>query len=128
MLHALRREQIEVPRRPGEIVEAMMDAEWDRLEGRMNRERHIEVLSGGEQTIVIGMPMRLARDGERRDECAFASVFDGAFEFLRRGVRIAEREMRDGNQPSAGVAAEIRDPSIVGATVGVREFGVEELG
>src|SRR5271166_2793325 len=102
MLHALRREQIEVPRRPGEIVEAMMDAEGYRLEGRMNRQRYIEVLSGGEQTIVIGMPMRLARDGERRDEGTFASIFHRALKLFCRGVRVAEREMRDRDQPPAG--------------------------
>ena len=71
--------------------------------------------------------MRLARDSERRHECAFAAIFHRALELFRGGLGIAERQMRDRHKPSAGVAAEIRDPSIVGAAVSLREFGVEKF-
>src|SRR5206468_4077000 len=36
--------------------------------------------------------------------------------------------MRDGDQPAAGVAAEIGDPAVVRAAIGARELGLEQLG
>src|SRR5579863_2264559 len=52
VLHALSREQIVIPRGPGEIVIAMVDAEAGGLEGRMNRERDAEILRRGEERVV----------------------------------------------------------------------------
>ena len=106
----------------------MMDAEAGGLEGRMNRERDAEILRGGEDRVVTRVAVRDAGDRERAYECALASVLDGALELARRFGGVAEREMRDRDQAAAGVAAEIRDPAVVGAAVCGREFGVEEFG
>src|SRR5260221_308276 len=120
MLNALGRKEIEVPCGPLEIVEAMVNAEIDGLEGWMNRERNVEVLRGGEHAIVLRVAVRDASDGKRADEGAFASVLDGAFEFARGFFGIAERKVRDRNELAAGVAAEVGDPSVVGAAIGCR--------
>ena len=117
MLHTLAREQIEIPGGPRKIVVAMVDAEAGGLEGRMNCERDAEILRGGEDRVVARVAVRDARDSERADEGAFASVLDGALELARSFGRIAERQVRDRDQASAGVTAEIRDPSVVGAAV-----------
>ncbi len=94
----------------------------------MNRERDAEILRRGEDGVVVRVAVRNSRDGERADEGAFASVLDGALEFARRFGRIAERKMRNRDQASAGVAAEVGDPAVVGAAVCGREFGVEKFG
>src|SRR5271167_1226088 len=73
------------------------------------------------------MTMRLALMVERRDESALASVFDRALQLRACGGNIEHREMRDRNEASPGVAAEIRDPAIVGAAVGVTELRVFDL-
>ena len=104
-----------------------MDAPGGRLQRRMNREGNSEVLRGGEDRIVIDMAVRLARDRERADEGALAAVLDRALEFACGRRRIAERDVRDRNQPSAGIAAEVCNPAIVRAAIGVREIRVENL-
>ena len=99
-----------------------------RLEGRMDSVRNVELLELREQRIEIGMAVRLALMIERRDECAFASVLDRALQLGARGGNIAHRDVRDRNETPARVAAKIRNPSIVGAAVGVAEFRVLDLG
>src|SRR5580704_3226991 len=127
MLHALAGEQIVIPRGPAEVVVTMVDAEAGRLEGRMYRERDAQILRGGEDGIVARVAVRYARDRKRTDECALASVLHGALEFARRFGRVTERKMRNRDQATTRVAAEIRDPSIVGAAVRGRELGVEQF-
>src|SRR5437879_824501 len=127
LLHALAGEEVEVPDRPAELVEAMVDVERDRLEGRMHGQRHVEVLRRREYGVVARIAVGHACDGERTDEGAAAAVPHRALELARGLRRIAEREMRDGNQPAAGVAAEIGDPAVVRATVRTRKLGVEQL-
>src|ERR1700693_4992653 len=106
--------------KPGEAARR----ERRRLERRMDGIRHVEFLKLREDRIEIPMPMRLALMIERRDECAFASVLDRALQLHTRRRYIAQRDMRDRNEPSAGISAEVRNPSIVGAAIGVAEFGV----
>src|SRR5215472_10631823 len=96
----------------------MMNAERYRFEGRMNRQRHVEILRGREHRIVSRVAVRYPGDGERTQESTFASVLNRAPEFPGCFGRIAQRKMGDRNEPSAGVAAEIRDPSIVCAAIG----------
>src|SRR5438445_15652 len=75
-----------------------------------------------------GIAVGYARDRERTDEGAAATVLHRSLELARRLRRVAEREMRDGDQPAAGVAAEIGDPAVVRAAIGARELGLEQLG
>ncbi len=56
----------------------------------MNADRHVEFLGLGEQHVVIGMRVRLARHDELRDPSAFASGLDGALQFGGSGGGIAE--------------------------------------
>ncbi len=59
--------------------------------------------------------MGLARHHELHAPCAFASVFHRAFKFRRRGLGVAERKLRDRDQPPAAVRAPIDDPAVVRA-------------
>src|SRR5882762_4103944 len=102
LLHALAREEIEVPDRPAELVEAMVDVERERLERRMHGQRNVEVLRRREDRVVARIAVGHARDGERTDEGAAAAVFHRALELARDLCWIAKREMRDGYQPAAG--------------------------
>ncbi len=105
-----------------------MNTPCGRFKGRMNRQRNTEVLRCGEDRIVVGMTVGLARNREGADERALTSVLGRAFEFARSRGGVSERNMRDRNQPSARIATEVGNPAIVGAAVGVREIGVENLG
>jgi hypothetical protein len=58
----------------------------------------------------------------------FASVLDRALELRGRRRGIAERQMRDRDQIPARIAAEVRDPAVVGVAVGGGDFRVEALG
>src|ERR1700730_13306134 len=106
----------------------MMNSEARGLEGGMNCERHVEILRHREDRVMTRVAMRDARDRKRTYECALASVLYRTLEFARGFGRVAEREMRDRNQAAAGVAAEIRDPTIVGAAICARQLCVEEFG
>ena len=79
----------------------MMDVPRERLEGGVDREGHVEGLRGGEDGIVGGGTVGDARDRERTHEGAAAAVGDRALELARGRDRIAEREVRDGDEPSA---------------------------
>src|SRR5262245_20836604 len=68
LLHALPSKEVQVPDRPAEIVEAMVHVEGDRLEGGVDRERHVEILSGREDRVVPRIAVRYPCDGERADE------------------------------------------------------------
>ena len=94
----------------------------------MHGQRHVEVLRRREDRVVARIAVGHARDGERTDERAAAAVLHRALELARGLGGIAEREMGDGDQPAAGVAAEVGDPAVVGAAVRARELGVEQLG
>jgi hypothetical protein len=73
----------------------------------MNRERHVEVLRGGEDPVVPGVSVWGTRgERERAHEGAAAAIGDGALELLGRRGGIAQRQVRDGDQSPAGVAAE----------------------
>src|SRR2546430_14459749 len=61
LLHALAGEEIEVPDRPAELVEAMVDVERDRLERRMHGQRIVEVLSPREDRVVARVAVGHAR-------------------------------------------------------------------
>jgi hypothetical protein len=89
---------------------------------------HVEVLRRREDGVVTRIAVGHAGDGERRDEGAAAAVLHRALELARGLRRIAEREMRDGDQPPAGVAAEVGNPAVVRAAIRARELGVEQLG
>src|SRR5256886_8788139 len=97
LLHALAGEEIEVPDRPAELVEAMVDVERDRLERRMHGQRNVEVLRRREDRVVARIAVGHARDGERTDEGAAAAVLHRALELARRLGRVAERELREGD-------------------------------
>src|SRR5262245_23506999 len=126
--HAVPGEEVEVPHRPAELVVAVVYVPGGRLEGGMDRERHVEVLRGCEDRVVRGRAVRDARDGEGADEGAAAAVEHRALELARRLGRIAQREVRNGNQSTAGVAAEVGDPAVVGAAVRAGQLGVHQLG
>ena len=57
-----------------------------RLERRVDRERHVEVLGGGEHGVVVGMAERAPVVGERSDVAALGPLADGPLQ-LRRGRR-----------------------------------------
>ena len=106
----------------------MVNAPCGGLEGRMNRERNVEVLRGGEDPIVPGISVGDSRDRERAHEGATAAIRDGALQLFGRRGGIAQRQVRDGDQPAAGVAAEIGDPPVVRAAIRRRQLGVHQFG
>src|SRR5579872_3764424 len=112
--------QVEIPRRPSKMVITMEHSPGRRLDRRMNCQRHPAILRRGEQPVMRQVAMGPAGDGERRYESAFAAVFYCAFKLARRLLRVAQRQMSNWHEPSARVAAEIRNPAIVGAAVGPR--------
>src|SRR6202035_3697448 len=93
----------------------------------MDSVRNIEFLELGEQRIEVGMAVRLAHMVKRRDECATASVLDRALQLGSGGGNVEHRELRNRDEAPARVAAEIRDPSVVGTAVRVAEFRVLDL-
>src|SRR2546430_12449663 len=97
LLHALAGEEIEVPDRPAELVEAMVDVERDRLERRMHGQWNVEVLRRREDRVVARIAVGHARGGERPDEGAAAAVLNRSRELARRLGRVAERELREGD-------------------------------
>src|SRR5258708_6768023 len=127
MLDALPGKQIEIPCGPLEIVVAMMNSECYRFEGRMNRKRHVEILRGREHRIVSRITMGYPGDGERTHESTFATVPNRSPELAGCFRRIAQRQMGDRNQASAGIAAEVCDPPIVCTAIGAGEFHIEQF-
>src|SRR5215472_1952024 len=127
MLHALPGKEIEIPRGPLKIVVAMMNPERYRFEGRMNRKGHVEVLRGRENRIVSRVAMRYPGNGERTYKRAFASVLNRSPKLAGCFRRVAQRQMGDRNEASAGIAAEVCDPSVVCAAIGAGEFGIEQF-
>jgi hypothetical protein len=105
-----------------------MHVPGERLERGVDRERHVEVLRGREDRVVLGGAVGDAGDRERAHEGPAAAVAHRALELARGLSGIAQREMRDGYQPAPGVAAEIGDPAIVRAAVGAGQLGVHQLG
>ena len=99
-----------------------------RLERRMDGERHVEVLGGREDRVVMGIAVGDPGDRERAHEGAAAAVGDGAPELARGLGGVAQGQMRDRDEAAAGVAAEVGDPAVVGAAVRARELGVDQLG
>src|SRR5262249_48935887 len=58
--HTLRRQHVEIELRAPDVLHVEPTRErMARLERRMNAERHIEVLRGSKQAIVVGMTVRL---------------------------------------------------------------------
>ena len=98
------------------------------LEARMDAERQPELLRGREHAMVILVAERLAGHRERRHPHAAHAVAGRAAQLALRRRGIAERELRDRNQTPAGIRAEIDDPAVVGAQVGLRELLVLALG
>src|SRR5207253_8282400 len=79
------------------------------------------------ERIVRGMAVRQAAQREGQEEAAPRASVHGAPELARRGLGIAEREVRDRDQASAAPGAELLDPAVVGARVGERVAGVGRL-
>ena len=73
------------------------------------------------------MPERASVVGERRDVRAPRAFADGPLQLSAAAVGIAEGQVRGRDQPGA-VGAELADPAVVGAGVGLRQLGVVELG
>src|SRR5579885_1550685 len=94
----------------------------------MNSERHAEFLRFRKQHVMIGMRMRFARHHKWRNPSAFASILDRAFELVRRTFRVAERQMRNRDEPAAAVLAEIDHPSVVSARERLSEFDILAFG
>src|SRR5262249_7358211 len=99
-----------------------------RFDSGMYSERHAKLLGLGEERIVIGMRMWLARHHEWRDPAALAPVFGGTFGLAGGRLGLAVRQMRDRNQPAAAVLAEVHNPPVVGAGKSLSEFDVLAFG
>ena len=95
------------------------------LVGQVDRDRRQR--AGPVERIVVRMTVGLARVRERGDPAGAAPVGDGALELARRRLRIAEREMRDGDEAPTRIAAEVGDPAVVCALIGERQFGIVDL-
>src|SRR5262249_56889717 len=93
LLHALAGKEVQVPDRPAELVESMVHVEGDRLEGGVDRKRHVEILGGGEHRVVARIAVRYPRDGERADERAATAVSYRALELARSLAGAAERQL-----------------------------------
>src|SRR5262249_35908239 len=119
-------QEIKLPAQMLPVVSARLSPV--RFDSGMYSERHAKLLGLGEERIVIGMRMWLARHHEWRDPAALAPVFGGTFELAGGGLGIAERQMRDRNQPAAAVLAEVHNPPVVGAGKSLSEFDVLAFG
>ena len=60
----------------------------------MDPERDVEFLRLGEQHVMVGMGMRLARHRELRHPSALASGFHRPLQLRRGGLGIAQRQVR----------------------------------
>ena len=99
-----------------------------RLERRVDRERHVEILRGREHRIVVGMAERPAVVRERRDVRA-ARAFADARAPARAAAAAGSLSERCAVGTSAVVArAELADPAVVRARVRLAQLGVVELG
>src|SRR5205823_417330 len=98
------------------------------VEGRVDADREADLLGAAEDAIVVGMARRLLRHHEGRDEDALHAVARRALELALRLLGDAEGEVRDGDEAAAAVAAEVDDPAVVGARVGLRQLQVLALG
>src|SRR5439155_1656593 len=65
---------------------------------------------------------------EGRDEDALHAVARRALELALRLLGDAEGEVRDRDEAAAAVAAEVDDPAVVGARVGLRQLQILALG
>ena len=120
-------------RRRGEQRQAMAvlearRAQFEGLEGGMDGDRHVELDGLGVDRIVRRIAVRLVRRGEGHDEGAAAAVLHRALQFEGGGRGITERKMGDRDQPALRGAAEIGDPAVVGAAIGLAQLDVGELG
>ena len=95
-----------------------------RVERRMDGDRDVEFHAFPEQHVVVRMAVDHPVVVERVHPATLAAVAHGAFEFGGRALRVEERQHGDGYQPTAAVAAEVRDPAVVGARVGETDLGV----
>ncbi len=103
-------------------------AQLERLEGGMDGDRHVELDRLGINRIVHRIAVRLVRPGEWHDEGATAAILHRAFQLGRGRHGIAKRQMGDRDQPALRVAAEIGDPAVVSAAIGLAQLDVGELG
>ena len=86
----------------------------------MNCQGDIKVLRGSKHDIVVEMAVGFARDSERTHERALTACLDRAFKFMGRFHRVAQRQMRDGNEAPCGIATKLGDPAIIGSAVRAR--------
>src|SRR5262245_29783519 len=108
-------------------TEALVRAEAERLDRRMNRNRHVELFGRRPEAIVEGVRLCLPRPGKRRDESALCARAHGALELSRGFLWLSERDVGDRNQAAAGLGAEIHDPAVVGAAIGGGKLGILDL-
>ena len=62
--------------------------------------RNVQFLRLGEQHVMVGMGVGLARHGELRHPSALASGLHRPLQFRRGSLRIAQRQVRGGKQTS----------------------------
>ena len=94
----------------------------------MDADREADLLRRGEHAVVIGMAGRRLRHHEGGDEHALHAGPRRALELALGRLGDTERDVRDRNQATARVGAEVDDPAVVGARVRLRELEVLALG
>ncbi len=83
-----------------------------------------EALGHRPQVVEVRVAVGDAVPVPRQEERAAAPVRHGPLELLGGQLRVGEREVGDGDEAPAGVAAEVGDPAVVGAGEGVGELDV----
>ena len=129
LLRPLSAEHVHPPLAPFvHLAEALIDAPVGRLGHRMDADRHAQILGRGPERIVVLVGMGLVGQRVGRHERALGPPSDGTLQLLRRGLARRQADVRDGNQPAARVRAEIDDPAVVGAGIGLGQGMVGHLG
>ena len=98
------------------------------LEAGVDADREADLLGAAEDAIVVGVARGFLRHHEGRDEDALHAVARRALELALRLLGDAEGEVCDGDQAAAAVAAEVDDPAVVGARVGLCQLQILALG
>ena len=99
-----------------------------RLERGVDRERHVEVLGGGEHDVVVGVAERLLRwvNGATKQPLAPSPTARSSSAAAAAGS--ASDRCAVGNEPSPAVGAPLADPAVVRLGVRLGQLGVLELG
>ena len=90
----------------------------------MQRERHLELLRGGPEGVIVMMRVGSILGRRGPDEGAFEPHLGAALEFAARAVNVEQRNHREAGEPARRVTTELSAPVVVNAEAVFLECGV----